>query len=120
MARIKLSRIVEQPHICTGCQQEYKGFVKADGDKDICPHCGKSDYHPSTAYTQFGHAPAADIQYNHGRGAESLAHGCHPSEVDIYRRACPSLQVRDDGAFIARNRTHWRRCLREMKAAGLD
>lgn len=119
MARKVISRIVEQPHTCAGCRKQYQGFVSVKDGMDVCPHCEAVGYHPSTASTTYGQAPASDIQYNRGKGEVSHVHGCHPSEVGIYSKACPSLKVRSDGAFVMMNRTHYRRCLREMKSAGL-
>jgi hypothetical protein len=52
--------------------------------------------------------------------------GCHqpcarlpPSEVAEYQKACPSLDIRPNGDFVMHDRVHYRRCLPEMKAAGM-
>lgn len=57
-----------------------------------------------------------DIEYNNGRGAESLAMGCHPSEIGTYQKHCPSAEIRPDGTFVVRNRSHYRRVEREIAA----
>lgn len=85
----------------------------AERDNLRCPVC-RADKRLETDYDKL--RVGSDIEYNHGRGAESMMEGCHPSEVAAYRKACPHLNVTAGGRFIYQNRTHHRQCLRELQS----
>lgn len=61
---------------------------------------------------------ATEIQYNHGRGAESLTHGVHPSQIRDVQRACPDVKLNDRGGVVYDNKSHKRRSIAQLEAAG--
>lgn len=53
----------------------------------------------------------------HGSETLSLCHGFSPEEVREARRDLPSWDIKDNGDVHFRNRSHYRTCMKERKAA---
>lgn len=102
--------------VCGKCGRDQERFVLAANNWTAPCECGGTCA-PCSRRTE--RAPATAIAYGNGQGAISHVHGCHPSEVAEYQKACPSLDIRPNGDFVMHDRVHYRRCLREMKAAGM-
>lgn len=96
---------------CAACGDEAERFIKADDNWTCKCKCGGVMGQNMMKHER---APAGVIEYGNGQGVPLLTEGCHPSEVEQYRRGCPSLEVRDDGTFITRNRSHTRTILKEL------
>lgn len=96
---------------CGWCGELRATAAERDGLR--CPAC-KADARLETDYQRLG--MRTEIEYGWGQGAATIVEGCMPKEVERYKRACPSLNVRPDGTFIINNRSHAKRVMREVAA----
>jgi hypothetical protein len=103
----KIGRVV-----CARCGTESERFIKAEQGWTCQCDCGGT----MSQHRTERRAPASVIEYGNGQGVPLVTEGCHPSEVQTYQRACPSINIRPDGTFWTHNRGETKRALGELRA----
>jgi hypothetical protein len=80
-----------------------------------CPKCG-ADKRLETRYEEL--RVSAEIQYGGGQGAMSMMHGVHPDQRKDVARTCPDVKLDHHGSCVFDNKSHRKRSLSQLRAAG--